>query len=64
MEALERGFLIHVFSEKNCPGMLVSVLEAFEQLGLDVLDARVSCEDSFQLEALGGSEVRPIRPIK
>ena len=57
METLERGFLINVFSEKNCPGMLVSILEAFEELGLDVLDARVSCEDTFQLEAVGG-EVR------
>ncbi|CAL0304398.1 unnamed protein product [Lupinus luteus] len=54
VETLERGFLINVFSEKNCPGMLVSILEAFEELGLDVLDARVSCEDTFQLEAVGG----------
>lgn len=58
METLERGFLINVFSERNCPGMLVSILEAFEILGLEVLDARVSCEDVFQLEAVGG-EVRP-----
>jgi hypothetical protein len=34
--------------------MLVKILEAFEDLGLDVLDARVSCEDTFQLEAVGG----------
>lgn len=40
--------------EKNKPGMLVSILEAFEDLGLDVLDARVSCEDNFHLEAMGG----------
>lgn len=59
METLERGFLINVFSEKNCPGLLVSILEAFEFLGLDVLDARVSCSDVFQLEAVGG-EVRNI----
>lgn len=57
METLERGFLINVFSEKNSPGLLVSVLEAFDELGLDVLDARVSCSDIFQLEAVGG-EVR------
>ncbi|XP_054781820.1 uncharacterized protein LOC129289010 [Prosopis cineraria] len=56
VETLEKGFMVNVFSEKNCPGMLVSVLEAFELLGLDVLDARVSCEDTFQLEALGGSQ--------
>ena len=57
METLEKGFLINVFSEKNCPGLLVSILEAFENVGLDVLDARVSCTDNFQLEAIGG-EVR------
>lgn len=59
VETLEKGFLINVLSEKNCPGLLVSILEAFEQLGLDVLDARVSCEDNFRLEAVGG-EVRKL----
>ncbi|XP_044473316.1 transcription factor bHLH61-like [Mangifera indica] len=54
VEALEKGFLINVYSEKNCPGLLVSILEAFEKLGLEVLDARVSCTDCFQLEAIGG----------
>nr|AFK37680.1 unknown [Lotus japonicus] len=54
VETLEKGFLINVFSERNCPGMLVAILDAFEELGLDVLDARVSCEDTFQLEAVGG----------
>ncbi|XP_019463140.1 PREDICTED: uncharacterized protein LOC109362021 [Lupinus angustifolius] len=57
VETLERGFFINVFSERNCPSMLVAILETFEELGLDVLDARVSCEDTFQLEAVGG-EVR------
>ncbi|CAN6569051.1 unnamed protein product [Malus baccata var. baccata] len=57
VETLEKGFLINVFSEKSCPGLLVSVLEAFEDLGLSVLEARVSCEDSFRLQAVGG-EVR------
>ncbi|XP_011019032.1 PREDICTED: transcription factor SCREAM2-like isoform X1 [Populus euphratica] len=56
VETLEKGFLINVFSGKNCPGLLVSILEAFEELGLDVLDARVSCEDNFQLEAIGGDQ--------
>ncbi|KAL4271276.1 hypothetical protein GQ457_13G027530 [Hibiscus cannabinus] len=54
VETLEKGFLINVFLEKNCPGLLVSVLETFEELGLDVLEARVSCEDGFKLEAIGG----------
>lgn len=55
METLdEGGFRINVHSERNCPGLLVSILEAFEKLGLDVLDARASCADSFHLEAVGG----------
>ncbi|MBA0854454.1 hypothetical protein Goshw_000084, partial [Gossypium schwendimanii] len=54
VETLEKGFLINVFLEKNCPGLLVSILETFEELGLDVLEARVSCEESFKLEAIGG----------
>ena len=57
VQTLEKGFLINVFSEKNCPGLLVSILEAFDELGLDVLDARASCEDNFQLEAIGGDQV-------
>jgi len=59
VKTLKKGFLINVLLEKNSPGMLVCILEAFEELGLDVLDARVSCEDSFQLEAVG-REVRQI----
>ncbi|KAB2596364.1 transcription factor SCREAM2-like [Pyrus ussuriensis x Pyrus communis] len=54
VETLEKGFLINAFSEKSCPGLLVSVLEAFEDLGLNVLEARVSCADSFRLQAVGG----------
>eukprot|EP00257_Ricinus_communis_P010897 XP_002531316.2 uncharacterized protein LOC8269358 [Ricinus communis] len=54
VQTLQKGFLISVFSENNCPGLLVSILQAFEELGLDVLDARVSCEDNFELEAVGG----------
>ncbi|RWV90421.1 hypothetical protein GW17_00047381, partial [Ensete ventricosum] len=54
VETLEKGFLINVFSDKNCPGLLVSVLQAFQELGLDVLDATISSADSFRLEAIGG----------
>lgn len=57
VEPLEKGFLINVFSDRSCPGLLVSILEAFEELGLNVLEARVSCTDSFRLQAVGG-EVR------
>lgn len=53
VQTLERGFLVNVFSETNCPGLLVSILEAFEGLGLEVLDAKASCTDRFELEAVG-----------
>nr|XP_009384776.1 PREDICTED: uncharacterized protein LOC103972233 isoform X3 [Musa acuminata subsp. malaccensis] len=56
VETLEKGFWINVFSDKNCPGMLVSVLQAFQELGLDVLDATISSADSFRLEAVGGEQ--------
>ncbi|KAF5939767.1 hypothetical protein HYC85_024026 [Camellia sinensis] len=59
VETLEKGFLINVFSEeKKCPGLLVTILKAFEELGLDVLDANVSCSDNFRLEAVGGELLR------
>lgn len=56
VETLEKGFIINVFSEKNCPGLLVSILEVFEELGLELLDARVSCSDCFRLEAVSDKE--------
>ncbi|XAR55761.1 hypothetical protein NMG60_11035954 [Bertholletia excelsa] len=54
VDTLEKGFLINVYSEKNCPGLLASILEAFDELGLEVLDANVSCSEKFRLEAIGG----------
>ncbi|RCV36872.1 hypothetical protein SETIT_8G016100v2 [Setaria italica] len=53
-----RGFIINVSMERSRPGLLVSVLEAFEELGLDVLDADVSCADdtAFRLQALGSGQ--------
>lgn len=51
---VQQGFLVNVFSDKSCPGLLVSVLEAFDELGLSVLQATASCDDSFRLEAVGG----------
>ncbi|GJN07178.1 hypothetical protein PR202_ga24983 [Eleusine coracana subsp. coracana] len=49
------GFRINVSMERSRPGLLVSVLQALEKLGLDVLDADVSCADDtpFRLQALG-----------
>ncbi|KAM7270772.1 hypothetical protein ACFE04_029986 [Oxalis oulophora] len=54
VETLEKGFLINVFSDKSCPGLLASILEAFDELGLNVLEARVSCTNSFRFQAVGG----------
>ncbi|PSR93243.1 Transcription factor bHLH93 like [Actinidia chinensis var. chinensis] len=56
VETLEKGFQTNVVSEKSCPGMLVFILEAFEELGLNVLEARVSCTDNFHLVAFGENE--------
>ncbi|XP_020087299.1 transcription factor bHLH61-like isoform X2 [Ananas comosus] len=57
VETLERGFLINVFSDKSSPGLLVSILEAFEELGLEVMEARASCTDTFRLEAVGAENL-------
>ncbi|XP_072976240.1 transcription factor BHLH3-like [Typha angustifolia] len=54
VENLGRGFLINVFSAKSFPGLLVSILEAFEELGLNLLEARASCTNTFRLKAVGG----------
>ncbi|KAK4778082.1 hypothetical protein SAY87_018269 [Trapa incisa] len=53
VETLEKGFLVNVFSGRRCPGLLALILEAFEELGLNVLEARVSCTDNFRLQAIG-----------
>ena len=59
VETLGHGFLINVFSDKSCPGLLVSILEAFDELGLSVLEleATASCADTFRLEAIGGENL-------
>ncbi|CAK8538375.1 unnamed protein product [Lathyrus sativus] len=54
VETLEKGFLINVFSAKSSQGMLVSILEAIEDMRLTVLEARVSCTDNFRFQAVGG----------
>ncbi|KAK9940935.1 hypothetical protein M0R45_017568 [Rubus argutus] len=48
----QEGFEIKMFTERCCTGLLVFVLEAFEELGLDVLQARISCSNNFLLEAV------------
>ncbi|KAL1542084.1 hypothetical protein AAHA92_26222 [Salvia divinorum] len=54
VETLEKGFLVKVHSGRSCPGLLVLILSTFEELGLNVLEARVSCANSFHLQAIGG----------
>ncbi|CAD6334174.1 unnamed protein product [Miscanthus lutarioriparius] len=54
---LDKGFLINVFMDKSCPpGLLASILEAFDEIGLTVLEARATCAGSFRLEAVGEEE--------
>ncbi|CAH1445421.1 unnamed protein product [Lactuca virosa] len=53
VETMEKGIQVNVYSERSCPGLLVFVLKVFEEFSLNVLEARVSCTGSFQLEALG-----------
>uniref|UniRef100_A0A0D9WF91 Plant bHLH transcription factor ACT-like domain-containing protein n=1 Tax=Leersia perrieri TaxID=77586 RepID=A0A0D9WF91_9ORYZ len=53
VQVLEKGFLINVFMDKSSPGLLASILEAFDGLGLTVLEARASCSNSFRLQAVG-----------
>lgn len=57
VEPKEEGFVIEVMSEKRCQGLLVFILEAIEELGLEVLEARVSCVDNFSLEAVGNKVI-------
>ncbi|KAG6531328.1 hypothetical protein ZIOFF_005133 [Zingiber officinale] len=61
VETLEKGFLINVCSEKSCPGLLASVLEAFEQLGLHVVEAKASCTDAFRLVAAESMEAQAVK---
>ncbi|KAJ6859499.1 hypothetical protein NC652_041705 [Populus alba x Populus x berolinensis] len=56
VEEQEDDFLIKVFTTRNCQGLLVFILEAFEELSLEVLQARVSTSDSFILEAIATRE--------
>jgi len=53
VEVVENGFLINVFMDKCSPGLLGSILEAFDEIGLSVLEARATCAGSFRLQAVG-----------
>ncbi|CAI0475950.1 unnamed protein product [Linum tenue] len=51
VEKGEKGFQVKVTCEKG-KGKLVSVLEAFEEMGLNVLHGKVSCTPNFVMEAI------------
>uniref|UniRef100_A0ACD5YFR8 Uncharacterized protein n=1 Tax=Avena sativa TaxID=4498 RepID=A0ACD5YFR8_AVESA len=51
------SFVVSVFSDKSCPGLLVSILQALDELGLSVLEATATCADNFRLEAIGGENL-------
>lgn len=55
VEKIEKGFLVHVSCEKGRDS-LVTILETLEEMGLNVLQARVSCNKSFWMEAIGEDE--------
>ncbi|KAM1138735.1 hypothetical protein COP1_036629 [Malus domestica] len=51
VEKIEKGFHVRVKCEK-AKDTLVSVLEVFEEMGLNVVQARVSCNNNFSMEAI------------
>ncbi|XP_057948247.1 uncharacterized protein LOC131143908 [Malania oleifera] len=51
VEKMGNGFSVKVTSGKG-RDLLVPILEAFEELGLNVLHANVSCDYSFVMEAV------------
>ncbi|KAK8960981.1 hypothetical protein KSP40_PGU020509 [Platanthera guangdongensis] len=67
----KKGFMINVCMEKSCSGLLVSILQVFEDLGLNVVEASASCAEAFRLEAFGtqghlasGSSAIRISPLE
>ncbi|XP_062160372.1 uncharacterized protein LOC133867635 [Alnus glutinosa] len=50
-----QGFLVRVNCEKGTD-RLVTILEAFDKMGLNVLQARVSCSNVFALEAIAAAQ--------
>ncbi|XP_010274413.1 PREDICTED: uncharacterized protein LOC104609736 [Nelumbo nucifera] len=51
VERIENGFVVEVRCEKG-PDLLVSILEAFEDTSLNVLQARVSSNHCFCMESM------------
>lgn len=51
MEKIEEGFHVIVTCEK-AEDTLVSILDAFDEMGLNILQAKVSCNSYFAMEAI------------
>lgn len=51
MEKIEEGFHVRVTCEK-AEDTLISILEAFDEMGLNILQAKVSCNSYFSMEAI------------
>ncbi|XP_010549418.1 PREDICTED: uncharacterized protein LOC104820606 [Tarenaya hassleriana] len=51
VEKIEERFQVKVRCQRG-GHKLVQVLEAFEEMGLEVIQARVSCQGSFSMEAI------------
>ena len=59
----QHGFVINVLSDESCPVLLVSILEAFDELGLSLHQATASCADTFRLEAIRGEVIMHAVPL-
>lgn len=52
MEKIGTGYLMVIVTCKKGEEMLVSILEVFEKMNVNVLQARVSCKHFFGMEAI------------
>ena len=63
MEKIGEEFVVEVTCNKG-GDKLVSILEAFDELGLNVLQARVSCSHFFAMEATAVAQDQQTIDIK
>lgn len=53
-------FVVRITCEEKGSDKLVAILEAFEEMSMNVEQARVSCENGFSLEAIAVAEDKTI----
>ncbi|KDP21128.1 hypothetical protein JCGZ_21599 [Jatropha curcas] len=63
VEKAGKGFIVKVICEKG-EDKLVSILEVFEEMGLTVLHAKVSCNLYFVMEAIVVAEEQTVLDVK